>query len=170
MTAMTQTRFATASVVGTGMMGPGIGLALAMGGIRTTLLSRTAEGTAQGLEKARAQGRVLTDNELAGTADVEHAIELLDGSTDFDVYCRCGLVVESGPEVWRGSRALRAWTLWRRMPCWHPHLGPEHYGDCRSLHAPRARDDALLESAAPHATGGNCPGREDVGRGGTRHS
>ena len=51
MTAMAQTRFANATIVGTGMMGPGIGLVLAMGGIRTSLLSRTAEGAAQGLEK-----------------------------------------------------------------------------------------------------------------------
>src|SRR5580765_3701843 len=99
MTAMTQTRFATAGVVGTGMMGPGIALALAMGGIRTTLLSRAAERGAQGLEKARAQGRMLIDNELAGTAEVERAMELLDGSTDFDQsIARAGLVVESGPE------------------------------------------------------------------------
>ena len=51
MTAMAQTRFATASVVGTGMMGPGIALTLAMGGIRATLLSRTADarrGTGKG--------------------------------------------------------------------------------------------------------------------------
>jgi len=81
------------------MMGPGIALVLAMGGIRATLLSRTAAGAAQGLEKARVQGRVLTDNQLAGTAEVEHAMELLDGSTDFDrSIARAGLAVESGPE------------------------------------------------------------------------
>jgi len=99
MTAMTQTRFATASIVGTGMMGPGIALALAMGGIRATLLSRTAERAAQAVGKARAQGRVLTDNQLAGAAEVERAMALLDGSTDFDQsIAGAHLVVESGPE------------------------------------------------------------------------
>jgi 3-hydroxybutyryl-CoA dehydrogenase len=85
-------------------MGPGIALALAMGGIRATLLSRTAAGTERGLEKARAQGRVLTDNHLAGAAEVERAMELLDGSTDFDrSIAQADLVVESGPEdlVWK---------------------------------------------------------------------
>jgi 3-hydroxybutyryl-CoA dehydrogenase len=85
-------------------MGPGIALALAMGGIRATLLSRSAAGTALGLEKARAQGRVLTDNQLAGAAEVERAMELLDGSTDFDrSIAQADLVVESGPEdlVWK---------------------------------------------------------------------
>jgi 3-hydroxybutyryl-CoA dehydrogenase len=86
------------------MMGPGIALALAMGGIRATLLSRSAAGTALGLEKAGAQGRVLTDNQLAGAAEVERALDLLDASTDFDrSIAQADLVVESGPEdlVWK---------------------------------------------------------------------
>jgi 3-hydroxybutyryl-CoA dehydrogenase len=96
---MSQNRFGTASVVGTGMMGPGIALTLALGGIRVTLLSRTAEGAALGVEKAREQGRVLTANQLAGTAEVERALERLDGSTDFEgSVARARLVVESGPE------------------------------------------------------------------------
>jgi 3-hydroxybutyryl-CoA dehydrogenase len=96
---MTQTRFATASVVGTGMMGPGIGLTLALGGVRTTLLSRTPEAAAQGLEKAMALGRVLTVNGLADALEVEHALERLEGSADFEQsIARAALVVESGPE------------------------------------------------------------------------
>jgi len=99
MTGMPQTRFATASVVGTGMMGPGIGLTLAMGGIRVTLLSRSADRVVQGLERARAQGAVLTGNSLAETAEVERALGLLGGSTDFDgSVSGADLVVESGPE------------------------------------------------------------------------
>ena len=81
------------------MMGPGIALALAMGGIRATLLSRTAEGTAQGLERARALGQVLIDNQLAGAVEVERTLERLDGSTNFDqTIAGAQLVVESGPE------------------------------------------------------------------------
>ena len=42
---------------------------------------------------------MLIDNELAGTAEVEQAMELLSGSTDFDrSIARADLVVESGPE------------------------------------------------------------------------
>src|ERR1035437_8056480 len=65
MTDVSQTGFATASVVGTGMMGPGIALTLALGGIRATLLSRTADRAAQGVAKARAQGRVARMDALA---------------------------------------------------------------------------------------------------------
>ena len=113
---MSQTRFATASVVGTGMMGPGIALTLALGGIRATLLSRTADRAAQGVEKARAQGRVLTANDLAGAAEVERALELLDGSTDFDhSVAQADLVVESGPEdlAWKQDLFARMDALAR---------------------------------------------------------
>src|ERR1017187_596685 len=96
---MAQSGFATATVVGTGMMGPGIALTLALGGIRTTLLGRTADTAAQGVEKARVQGRLLTVNGLAGGAEVARALELLTGSTDFDQsVAQARLVVESGPE------------------------------------------------------------------------
>jgi 3-hydroxybutyryl-CoA dehydrogenase len=96
---MPQTRFATASIVGTGMMGPGIGLTLALGGVRTTLLSRTPAAAVQGLEKATALGRVLTVNGLADALEVERALERLDGSADFEPsIARAALVVESGPE------------------------------------------------------------------------
>ena len=94
-----------------------------MGGIRVTLLSRSADGVAQGLEKARAQGGVLTVNGLAETAEVERALELLGGSTDFDEsVAGADLVVESGPEDSAGSAScLPGWTLWRgRRRCWHP--------------------------------------------------
>ncbi len=80
-------------------MGPGIALTLALGGIRTTILSRTAEGAAKGLDKARAQARVLADNELADAVQVSRALDLLDGSASFDeTIAAAGLVVESGPE------------------------------------------------------------------------
>src|SRR5690348_1302433 len=107
MTGMPQTRFATASVVGTGKMGPGIGLTLAMGGVRVTLLSRSADRVVRGLERARAQGAVLTGNGLAETSEVERALVLLGGSTDFDG-CVSGadLVVESGPEDLGWKREL----------------------------------------------------------------
>src|ERR1044071_1342190 len=49
---MSQMEFQTAAVIGTGMMGPGIALTLALGGVHSTILSRTAENGARGLEKA----------------------------------------------------------------------------------------------------------------------
>jgi len=56
---MSKTNFRTAAVIGTGMMGPGIAGTLALGGVRTTILSRTEDSAAKGLEAARAQLRVL---------------------------------------------------------------------------------------------------------------
>ena len=107
MTGMSQSRFGTASVVGTGMMGPGIALTLALGGIRVTLLSRTAEGASRGVEKAREQGRVLSGSQLAEAGEVERALQLLGGSTDFEGSVeRADLVVESGPEDLEWKQAL----------------------------------------------------------------
>ena len=44
-------------------------LTLALGGLSTTLLSRTAEGAAQGLAKMRAQAQLLAANGLVNLAD-----------------------------------------------------------------------------------------------------
>jgi 3-hydroxybutyryl-CoA dehydrogenase len=88
-----------AAVIGTGMMGPGIALTLALGGWRTTVLSRSAENAARGLEKARAQAELLADRELVDRARAERAAELLSASTGFeDAVASAGLVIESGPE------------------------------------------------------------------------
>ena len=91
--------FTNAAVIGTGMMGPGIALTLALGGLPSTILSRTAEGAAQGVEKARAQARLLAANDLADGQAVERALVLITGSTAFPETIRAAsLVVESGPE------------------------------------------------------------------------
>jgi 3-hydroxybutyryl-CoA dehydrogenase len=72
---------------------------LALGGLRTTLLSRHSERATRGLEKARAQARLLADNELVDAGRAERAAELLNASTAFDeTVAGAGLVVESGPE------------------------------------------------------------------------
>jgi len=96
---MSENRFRTAAVIGTGMMGPGIAVTLALGGLRTTLVSRSAEGAARGLEKARAQLRVLEENHLAEPDLVRRAREALTAGTEFDAVIRgADLVIESGPE------------------------------------------------------------------------
>ena len=106
---MTETRFTTAAVVGTGMMGPGIALTLAMGGVRSTILGRTGESAARGLEKARAQARLLAENELAGAALLERAVGLLEASCAFDETIRAAdLAIESGPEDMAFKQALLA--------------------------------------------------------------
>jgi 3-hydroxybutyryl-CoA dehydrogenase len=81
------------------MMGPGIALTLTLGGLRTTILSRSGDNAARGLEKARAQARLLAENELADRARTEAASGLLNASTAFDeTIAGADLVVESGPE------------------------------------------------------------------------
>jgi 3-hydroxybutyryl-CoA dehydrogenase len=96
---MTDRGFREAAVIGTGMMGPGIALTLTLGGLRTTILSRSGDNAARGLEKARAQARLLAENELADRARTEAASGLLNASTAFDeTIAGADLVVESGPE------------------------------------------------------------------------
>lgn len=77
--------FKTAAVIGTGMMGPGIAAVLARGGLRATILSRSAASAASALVKAR---------EIAGDR-----AQLLHASTDSDAVCSdVDLVIESAPE------------------------------------------------------------------------
>ena len=91
--------FDTAAVIGTGMMGPGIALTLALGGVRTIILSRTEEGGARGLETARAQARLLHDHGVSADGAALSAVDALTSSSDFDeTIRRVDLVVESAPE------------------------------------------------------------------------
>ena len=107
MDSMSQSRFRSAAVIGTGMMGPGIALSLTMGGVACTILSRTAQGADNGIERAKAQAQLLMQNELVDPAQAARALALLTsaaGSAAFDAAMKsAGLVVESGPEdmVWK---------------------------------------------------------------------
>src|SRR4051812_4967306 len=78
------TQFQTAAVIGTGMMGPGIALTLAQGGVRATIIGRTAASAVAGMDRARAQGRTLVDAGLASLAQMDGAFERLTASPDFD--------------------------------------------------------------------------------------
>lgn len=96
---MSKYSFQTAAVIGTGMMGPGIAGALALGGVRATILGRTEESAAKGLEAARRQLRLLEENGLAEPARAARALELVDAGTAFDAtIARVDLVIESAPE------------------------------------------------------------------------
>src|SRR5260370_23793575 len=96
---MSTDQFQTAAVIGTGMMGPGIAGTLALGGVRATILSRTEEGAAKGIESARRQIRLLQENGLAEPARAGLALVLVDASSAFDAtIARVDLVIESAPE------------------------------------------------------------------------
>lgn len=102
-------RFATAAVIGTGMMGPGIAMTLALGGLRATILSRNPDTAQVGLDKALTLLGVLESNGLASPEQATSAREILSGSTSFDqVISEADIVVESGPEVMEFKQDLFA--------------------------------------------------------------
>jgi 3-hydroxybutyryl-CoA dehydrogenase len=106
---MLQSRFAEGCVAGTGSMGPGIAVTLALGGVRTTLLSRNAEGAERGVAEARRLGAMLAAEGIAGSAEVEIARQLIAGSTEFeDSIARAGIVIETGPEDMAWKQAMFA--------------------------------------------------------------
>jgi len=89
----------TAAVIGTGMMGPGIALTLALGGMRATILSRTDDGAARGVDKAMRQAQILAENGLVTADWAARAAARIVGSTAFDqAITAADLVVESAPE------------------------------------------------------------------------
>jgi len=96
---MSKTQFRAAAVIGTGMMGPGIAGSLALGGVETTILSRTEETAAKGLEAAQAQLRILSENGLADRTGVRDACGRISASSAFDrTVASADLVIESVPE------------------------------------------------------------------------
>ncbi|MBK5294482.1 MAG: 3-hydroxyacyl-CoA dehydrogenase family protein [Acidobacteriia bacterium] len=96
---MSEWKFEQAAVIGTGMMGPGIAVTLALGGVKATILSRTPENAQAGLDKARAQLQLLADHKLADAAAAARAVTLLSASADFDrTIAGVDLVVESALE------------------------------------------------------------------------
>ncbi len=92
-------KFDTAAVIGSGMMGPGIAVTLALGGVRSTILSRSEENAASALEKAHAQIGLLEAHQLVEGGRAARAHERIDASTEFDrVIAGVDLVIESAPE------------------------------------------------------------------------
>ncbi|MCW5977820.1 MAG: 3-hydroxyacyl-CoA dehydrogenase family protein [Bryobacteraceae bacterium] len=106
---MSENRFQTAAAIGTGMMGPGIALTFALGGLGSTILSRNADTARAGLDKALAQLQTLETNGLASPESAEAARGRLTASADFDAVIRqADLVVESGPEDMKFKQDLFA--------------------------------------------------------------
>jgi 3-hydroxybutyryl-CoA dehydrogenase len=101
--------FETAAVIGTGMMGPGIALTLALGGVKATILSRTRESAEQGLAKAHAQLALVRENELAPAERCAAAEGLIHCSAEFDETIRgADLVIESALEDMKFKQDLFA--------------------------------------------------------------
>jgi 3-hydroxybutyryl-CoA dehydrogenase len=106
---MAEHRFQTAAVIGTGMMGPGIAVTLAIGGLRATIVSRREETARQGLEKALAQLEVLAAHGLVEAEAAARARASLASTADFDAaIAGADLVVESGPESMEFKQELFA--------------------------------------------------------------
>ncbi|MGH9673094.1 MAG: 3-hydroxyacyl-CoA dehydrogenase family protein [Bryobacteraceae bacterium] len=96
---MSRPSFESAAVIGTGMMGPGIAMTLALGGLRATILGRTIASAAEGLEKARRQLAVLSDNDLITQLQASEAAERIGASAEFETnVAAAGIVIESAPE------------------------------------------------------------------------
>src|SRR3954447_25809872 len=88
-----------ATVIGSGMMGHGIAVTLALGGVEATILSRTEEGANRGVETARQQLVLLETNGLTTAEKNRWALETIKGSTAFDEsVAEAELVIESTPE------------------------------------------------------------------------
>jgi 3-hydroxybutyryl-CoA dehydrogenase len=86
----------TAAVIGTGMMGPGIAGALAIGGVETTILSREAARAEEALARCQSQLEMLEREEIVETAAARQGLR---ASSDLEAAVTgADLVVESAPE------------------------------------------------------------------------
>lgn len=91
--------FQKAAVIGTGMMGPGIAVTFAIGGLDAVIISRNDEGAAKGLEAARNQVDYLAHHGLLDPALAEPVKSRLSATADMDAAVRdADIVVESAPE------------------------------------------------------------------------
>jgi 3-hydroxybutyryl-CoA dehydrogenase len=88
-----------ATVVGTGMMGPGIAVVLGVGGVPTCLVSRTSECASQGLTKIHQILGQLQTNGLIASSQHVLAKSLISSSTDLEQSLKSSRwVFESIPE------------------------------------------------------------------------
>ena len=104
---MTQHPFHTSAVLGSGLMGPGIALSLAIGGLDAVIVSRTSESAAAGLKKALSQLAVLAAHGLVKAEDVSAVQARLSSSTDFEAsVAPADIVIEAGPETMEFKRSV----------------------------------------------------------------
>ena len=112
-------KFEQAVVIGTGMMGPGIALTLALGGVRTAIASRNPESAARGMETATRQMEVLRSNGLVADAAAEAGLARLSAGANLEQMVRdVDLVIESAPENMLFKQELFArLETWTRPDC-----------------------------------------------------
>ncbi|MBA3976401.1 MAG: 3-hydroxybutyryl-CoA epimerase [Candidatus Solibacter sp.] len=85
-----------ALVLGTGMMGPGIAVALALGGVKATVVSRSSEGAARGEAAARSALDALETAGLVETGAAAEAAGRIASGSDLDsLLPAADLVIES---------------------------------------------------------------------------
>ncbi len=102
-------KFDRSAVIGTGMMGPGIAVTLAFGGVESVIVSRNAEGAAKGLQSAKTQIAYLLDAGLIDEAKARDAESKITAGFDQDAAVRdADLVVESAPENMEFKKELFA--------------------------------------------------------------
>ena len=77
-------RFQSAAVLGTGMMGPGIAGALALGGVPAAIVSRDVVRAEAALDKARSQLTLLAGAGVVDAARAERAGSLLSATSEFE--------------------------------------------------------------------------------------
>jgi len=92
-------RLQTAAVLGTGMMGPGIAGSLALGGLRTMIVSRDAARAETALDRARSQLTLLAGAGVVDAARAERTASLLSATNGLEgAVSNVDLVIESAPE------------------------------------------------------------------------
>jgi 3-hydroxybutyryl-CoA dehydrogenase len=91
--------FEKAAVIGTGQMGPGIAVTLALGGVPTTIVGRTLDSARHGLRMARKGILALEEHGIVPAERSNRALEHLDESTEQEkTVAGSDLVIESTPE------------------------------------------------------------------------
>ncbi|NWF83217.1 MAG: 3-hydroxyacyl-CoA dehydrogenase family protein [Bryobacteraceae bacterium] len=100
-------RFNHAIVLGTGMMGPGIAVSLALGGLEAVIVSRTFDRACAALDKAQRHLDELEKHGLIEPGASDAALERLSATADMDAACAVtDLIVESIPENLEMKQAL----------------------------------------------------------------
>lgn len=109
-------RFDRAAVIGTGMMGPGIALTLALGGVWARIISRSDATAREGLAKAHAQLAILEAHGLVTPEQCAFARESLTSGDDLEDSARhADLIIESAPEDMAFKQSLFA-----QLDSWAP--------------------------------------------------
>lgn len=89
------------------MMGPGIAVSLALGGLKAVIVSRTFEGSQAGLKRAQAQLSALEDHGLIQRSESGAALKRLSATAEMDEVCgQTDLIIESIPENLEMKQAL----------------------------------------------------------------